>query len=144
MLPAGSVAVAVMNEPAAVATFLYNDFLLASLSPELASARGKRPVILEYVFVTLATAVIVAGLKLVGALLVLVMIVVPAAAAQNAARNLRQFFFLSVALSTIAAVGGLLVSGYLPVPTGGAIALVSTALFYLTLALSSRRREASR
>jgi len=129
---------------AAVAAFLYNDFILASLSPELASARGKRPVALEYVFVTLATAVVVAGLKLVGALLVLVMIVVPAAAAQNAARNLRQFFFASIALSTLAAVGGLLVSGYLPVPTGGAIALVSTALFYLTLALSSKRREASR
>ncbi len=129
---------------AAVATFLYNDFLLASLSPELAAARGKKPVLLEYVFVTLTTAVVVAGLKLVGALLVLVMIVVPAAAARNTARNLRQFFFASIAISTFSAVGGLFVSSYLPVPTGGAIALVSTVFFYLTLALSSRRREASR
>jgi len=123
---------------------LFNDLVLASLSPSLSAARGKRPALLDYVFVTLATAVVVSGLKLVGALLVLVMIVVPAAAAQNVASNLRQFFFASVTLSTLAAVGGLFLSGLLPVPTGGAIALVSTALFYLTLAWRPllRRREA--
>ncbi len=121
--------------------FLFNDLVLASLSPSLAAARGKRPALLDYVFVTLATAVVVAGLKLVGALLVLVMIVVPAAAAQNVASNLRQFFFASVALSTLAAAGGLFLSGFLPVPTGGAIALVSTALFYLTLAWRPLRRR---
>lgn len=120
---------------------LFNDLVLASLSPSLAAARGKRPALLDYVFVTLATAVVVSGLKLVGALLVLVMIVVPAAAAQNVASNLRQFFFASVALSTLAAVGGLVLSGFLPVPTGGAIALVSTALFYLTLVWRPVRRR---
>jgi zinc transport system permease protein len=59
---------------------------------------------------------------------------VPAAAARNVAANLRQFFWISLALSTLSAVGGLLVSGWWPIPTGGAIAAVSGALFYITLA----------
>lgn len=124
---------------------LYNAFLLGSLSPALAAVRGRRPLVLDYVFVVLVTAVVTAGLKLIGALLILVLIVVPAAAAQNVARNLRQMMAISIALSTAAAVGGLVVSGLLPIPTGGAIALVSTALFYLTfLARTLTRKETSR
>jgi zinc transport system permease protein len=114
--------------------FLFNAFMLSSLNPALARARGLNPVLLDYVFVALATAAVVAGLKIVGALLILVMIVVPAAAARNVATNLRQFFWISLVLSTLSAVGGLLVSGWWPIPTGGAIAAVSGALFYLTLA----------
>ena len=114
--------------------FLFNAFMLSSLNPALARARGLNPVLLDYVFVALATAAVVAGLKIVGALLILVMIVVPAAAARNVAENLRQFFWISLVLSTLSAVGGLLVSGWWPIPTGGAIAAVSGALFYLTLA----------
>ena len=67
-------------------------------------------------------------------LLILVMIVVPAAAARNVAANLRQFFWISLVLSSLSAGGGLLLSGFWPIPTGGAIAAVSGALFYLTLA----------
>ena len=117
-----------------VCRFLFNAFMLSSLNPALARARGLNPVLLDYVFVALATAVVVAGLKIVGALLILVMIVVPAAAARNVAANLRQFFWISLLLSTLSAVGGLLVSGWWPIPTGGAIAAVSGALFYITLA----------
>ena len=71
----------------------------------------------------------------IGALLVLVLIVVPAAGAQNIARGLRSFFWVSVLLSTTSTVFGLLLSGYMPVPTGGTIVLVASAFFYCTLLL---------
>ncbi|MBZ0270472.1 metal ABC transporter permease [bacterium] len=113
--------------------FLFNRVLLAGIDPTLAAVRGHRPVLVEYVFVVLLTAAVVASLKIAGALLVLVLTVMPAAAAEHVARGLRGFFFVAVILSTISTVGGLTLSGYLAIPTGGGIVVVATVLFYSAL-----------
>jgi len=113
----------------------YNRVMLGGFNPILAKARGLSPVVLEYIFVTLMTVVVVASLKLIGALLVLVLVVVPAAAAQNIVSNLRQFVWVSVIFSTVSTALGLLLSGFLPVPSGAVIVLVSSVLFYGSLML---------
>jgi zinc transport system permease protein len=99
----------------------------------MAKARGLDAVLLDYLFVVVATLVVVASLKMIGALLVLVLIVVPAAAAQNIAKNLQGFFWISVLFATLSSVFGLIISGVWPIPTGGAIVLVASVLFYGTL-----------
>lgn len=116
-------------------SWIFNRAMLVSFNPVMARARGINPVVLDYIFVTLLTVVVVASLKLVGALLVLVLIVVPAAGAQNIAKNLRSFFWLSTLISSVSTVLGLFLSGFLPVPTGGCIVLVSSLVFYCTLLL---------
>ncbi|MDP8225877.1 MAG: metal ABC transporter permease [Candidatus Lernaella stagnicola] len=116
---------------------IFNNTMLVAFNPVLAKARGSQPIFLDYFFVVLMTAVVVASLKLIGALLVLVLIVVPAAGAQNVASNLRQFFWLSIVFSTASTFAGLLMSGFWPVPTGAAIVLVSSVLFYGTLVTRS-------
>jgi zinc transport system permease protein len=113
----------------------FNRTMLVAFNPVLAKARGRNPVLLEYVFVTLMTTVVVASLKLIGALLVLVLIVVPAAGAQNIVGNLRQFIWVSIVLSSISTVTGLLLSALVPVPSGAVIVLVSSILFYATLVM---------
>jgi zinc transport system permease protein len=113
----------------------FNQFMLSSFNKTLAKARGLSPVFLEYFFVALMTAVVVASLKLIGSLLVLVLIVVPAAGAQLISSNLRRFVWLSVLFSTVSTVLGLLLSGILPVPSGALIAVVSSLLFYAALLL---------
>jgi zinc transport system permease protein len=114
---------------------IFNRTMLSAFNPVMAKARGHSPVLLEYVFIVVLTFVIVASLKLVGALLVLVLMVVPAAGAQNLAKNLIQFFWLTIAFSTISTVTGFLVSGLMPVPTGASIVLVASIVFYTTLVL---------
>ena len=116
-------------------TFSFNRIMLAGFNSILAKARGFRPVLLDYIFVTFMTIVVVSSLKMIGALLVLVLVVVPAAGAQNIVRNLRQFVWVSVIFSTISTTGGLLLSGFLPVPSGAVIVLVSSILFYGSLLL---------
>ncbi|MDY6952546.1 MAG: metal ABC transporter permease [Thermodesulfobacteriota bacterium] len=113
----------------------FNRTMLVAFNPVLANARGRNPVLLEYLFITLMTTVVVASLKLIGALLVLVLIVVPAAGAQNIVGNLRQFLWVSIALSTISTVSGLFLAALVPVPSGAVIVLVSSVLFYATLVL---------
>ena len=115
--------------------FIFNQTILISFNPVMAKARGLRIVVLEYLFIMVLTAVVVASLKLIGALLVLVLVVVPAAGAQNIARNLKQFFWISIAFSSVSTVAGLMISGAYPIPTGGSIVLVSSILFYGTLLL---------
>lgn len=120
---------------AASLILLFNAAMLISFNPIMARARGLDAVLLDYVFVVVATLVVVASLKMIGALLVLVLIVIPAAAAQNLAVNLRGFFWSSVVFATISSVIGLLISGVWPIPTGGAIVLIASLLFYGTLLL---------
>jgi len=52
-----------------VFTLTYNRVMLGSFNRVLSKSRGLNPVLLEYVFVVLMTAVVVASLKLIGALL---------------------------------------------------------------------------
>lgn len=114
---------------------IFNRIMLVGFNPILAKARGLRPVFLEYFFIVLMTIVVVASLKLIGALLVLVLIVVPAAGAQNIVSNLRQFVWVSIVFSTISTTVGLLLSALFPIPSGAVIVLVSSLLFYGTLVL---------
>ena len=125
-------------------TFAFNRDLLLAFNPVLARARRIPALSARYGFAVILTVVVVASLKIVGALLVLVLIVVPAAAAQNIAGNLRTFFGFSVLFGGASAVGGLLLSLESPVPTGGAIVLAASIIFYLTLVMRSGRTLASR
>lgn len=118
-----------------IGIWIYNRSMLVSFNSIMARSRGVNPVLNDYIFVILLTVIVVSSLKLIGALLVLVLIVVPAAGAQNIARSLRSFFWISVFISTAGTVFGLLLSGFVPVPTGGTIAMVASLFFYLTLAL---------
>src|SRR5476649_314618 len=121
----------------------YNHLLLDSLSPPLATVAGAEPAYLEYFFALLLTLSIVVSLKIIGALLVEALIVVPAAAARNVARGTRGYLIWSVAIAFVAGAGGLGVSTRFLVPTGGAVVLVVTALFFLTLAARAILRRAS-
>lgn len=115
----------------------YNRLLLGSFNLPLARARGVDTTVEDYIFVLALTFVVVAGLKVAGALLVLVLIVLPAAAAQNLAQSMVGFFWWSVVFGLVAAVGGLALSIVWPMPTGGGIVLAASGVFYSTLLLRS-------
>jgi len=119
----------------------YNHLLLDSLSPPLASVAGAQPAYLEYFFALLLTLSIVVSLKIIGALLVEALVVVPAAAARNVARGTRSYLIGSVAVAFLAGAGGLGVSTRFLVPTGGAVVLAASAIFFLTLAARSILRR---
>lgn len=123
-------------------TRYYNELLLDSALPALSPLRGQRAVVLEYLFVVLLTLAIVVSLKIIGALLVEALVVVPAATARLLVRNMRSYLIVSIMIALVSCVGGLLLSTQFLVPTGGAIVLTIAALFFLSLALGAwcRRR----
>jgi zinc transport system permease protein len=122
----------------------YNKLLLDSLSPPLARVSGADSAFLEYFFAILLALSIVVSLKVIGALLVEALVVVPAAASRNIARSARSYLIWSVLVAFVAGAGGLGVSTKLLVPTGGAVVLAVSGIFFVTLglgALARRRRR---
>ncbi|MCL8395617.1 metal ABC transporter permease, partial [Pseudomonas aeruginosa] len=57
---------------------LYNRIMLASFNPQLAAVRGVAVKSLDYLFVALVTLVTVAAVKVIGAILVGALLVIPA------------------------------------------------------------------
>jgi zinc transport system permease protein len=119
----------------------YNRLLLDSLSPPLATIAGAQSVFLDYFFAILLTLSIVVSLKIIGALLVEALVVVPAAAARNIAHGTRSYLLWSIAIAFFAGAGGLGVSTKFLVPTGGAVVLAVSVIFFVTLAVRAVRRQ---
>lgn len=113
---------------------LFNRMILASLNPSLARARRIPVVALEYVFVLMITLLTVACLKIVGAVLVEALLLIPAAAARNVVSSLKGFVILSMVFSTISCIAGVLVPMQwdLPLPSGGAIIMIAAIIFAIT------------
>jgi len=72
--------------------------------------------------------------------LVEALVVVPAAASRNIARGTRAYLVWSVVVALLAGAGGLAISTRLLVPTGGAVVLAASLIFFLTLLMSAVRR----
>lgn len=109
----------------------YNAFMLASFNPSLAAVRQVRVKTLDYLFILLVTVVTVASVKVIGAVLVGALLVIPAAAAKIISRSLNMFVTLSTVFALIATLSGILVpmEMALPVPSGAAINLSAGCLF---------------
>ena len=122
----------------------YNALLLDSLDPTLARVRGVRTAFVEYFFVVLLTIAIVVSLKIVGALLVEALVVVPAAAGRNLAKGIRSYLVWSVVAALAAGWGGLGISARLLVPTGGAVVLALAGVFFVTLGIGAAMRRGAR
>jgi zinc transport system permease protein len=130
-----------------VALPLYNKMLLASLNPSLAHVRGINVHLLEYAFVLLITILTVACVKIVGAVLVEALLLIPAAAARNLNQSIRGFVIWSIVFSTVSCVAGVYVPMRwdLPIPSGGAIILTAAIIFLITMVMRMampRYREA--
>ena len=126
---------------AAVLLVHYNDLLLDSLSPQLAKARGIDSGFLEYLFGVVLTIAILVSLKVIGALLVEALVVVPAAASRNIARGTRAYLIGGVIVAFLAGIGGLAISTRLLVPTGGAVVLAASLIFFVTLSVGALRKS---
>jgi manganese/iron transport system permease protein len=114
---------------------LWKELLYATFDPLGAQASGIRVGLLEYVFLTIVALAIVVSLQAVGIILVVAMLVTPAATAQLLTSRFSAMMRIAVVIGIGAAVTGLYLSYWLDVASGATIVLVETALFFLALVL---------
>ena len=122
---------------AALLIWRWSALLTATLNEDLAASAGIDPR-RERLVLTLAMALVVAlSLKIVGALLIGAMLIVPAAAARGFARTPETMALLAVGFGMLAAVGGVWASALADTPAGPSI-VVAAALIYLVSLVAGR------
>jgi zinc transport system permease protein len=132
----------------------YNQFVLASFNPSLARSRQVSLIVCNYLFIIMLALIVNLCLRIVGALLINAMLVVPAAAAANFGRNLRQMFWGSVILSLVAGVSGLWISNTaswnigrgqtLEFAPSGTIVVITVTVFFASVVWKAWRDRPSR
>jgi manganese/iron transport system permease protein len=122
----------------AVVVVLWKELLYATFDPLGAAASGLRVDLLEYLFLALVALTIVISLQAVGIILVVAMLVTPAATAQVLTVRFRSLMATAIAVGVASAVIGLYLSYWLDTATGATIVLLETALFLVALALGPR------
>ena len=117
---------------------LWKELLYATFDPLGAAASGIKVERLEYLFLTLVALTIVVSLQAVGIILVVAMLVTPAATAQLLAVRFTRMMLLAALVGVLSAVIGLYASYYLDVASGATIVLVETLAFALALVFGPR------
>jgi zinc/manganese transport system permease protein len=118
----------------------YRPLLFATVDPEVAAARGVPVRALGIVFAALVGVVAAEGVQIVGALLVVSLLITPAAAAVRAFRSPAATIAASVLFAEISAVGGIVLSLAPGVPVSVFVATISF-LIYLACRLAGRGRN---
>ena len=117
----------------------FNQLMLASVHPALADSRGIRVFWQETVFSAAIAVVVTVSMTWVGLLVINSLLVLPAAAARNLARNMRQYHLCSVLGALAAGVAGLLTSYYVEASAGACITLYLALYFAVTFCFRKRR-----
>lgn len=125
------------------------ELLYASFDPGAAAASGLRVARLDDLLLILIGVTIVVSIQAVGIIMVVAMLVTPAATGQLLVERFWSLVRVAIAVAIVSAVAGLYVSYYLNVASGASIVLVETFLFTVALILSPKsgwlahRRRAS-
>lgn len=119
----------------AVLAALHKELVLRAFAPESARAMGYRIDVLDLILNLLITLFVVAAVKAVGTVLVVALVVTPAAAAQLWARSIRSMMVTAAVIGVVAGWLGLVISYRasidhdLRLAAGATIVLVITVLF---------------
>ncbi len=111
-------------------------YTLSMLQPDFAHLQGVSQRRLNYLFALLIAATVTICLKMVGALLLSALIVIPASAARIWAVNFRQMLVLAPLFGMLAAMGGVLFSFHADSPTGPTIVMANVTVLLLCLLAS--------
>lgn len=107
------------------------EFVLITFDRTLASSLGIRLWRYDQLFLVLLALAIVTALQTVGNILVLAMLVTPAATARLVADRLPTMLVLSAVIGALSGIGGLYLSYYQSVASGAAVVLVATLVFFV-------------
>lgn len=120
-------------------TIFFKELLLTSFDPVLAKSMGMRVSFYHYLLMILLTLVAVTAMQSVGTILIVALLITPAATAYLYVKSLRTMLFLSSALGAVASVLGLYIGYTFNIAAGSSIVLTSTFMFLLAFLFSPKQ-----
>jgi zinc transport system permease protein len=118
-----------------VALSMKGKFSFVSFDSEYAKVVGVNVSKIDTLYHILLAITVVAGIRLVGIILVNALLVIPASTARLLAGSLRDMFIFTPILAVVNVILGLIASFIFDLPTGPTIAVVSGVLFLITLSV---------
>ena len=113
--------------------FIWKSLFSATVNYDLAAAEGMKPEISNLIFTLLLAGVIALSIKMIGALLITGLLLIPAAIARNLSNSPKQMIIIAILAGIASVVLGLFTSLELNTSSGPSIVVVSLALFILSL-----------
>ncbi|GAA2389004.1 MULTISPECIES: metal ABC transporter permease [Gordonia] len=138
----GLIAVAVTAAVVVVVyAIIYRPLMFASLDPRVAAASGVPVRLLSVVFAILVGLAAAQGVQIIGALLVMSLLITPAAAAVRLSANPTVVVVLSVVFAGVSAIGGLILSLAPELPVSVMVTTISFAIYLVCRVLGMRSRD---
>lgn len=106
-----------------------NAMMLTTINPSLARSRAINVFLIETSFSVLVALVVIVSIRLVGILIINSLLILPAAASRNFARNVRVYTAGAVIISVVSGITGLIVSYYWGTASGATIVLFAAACY---------------
>lgn len=116
----------------------FNQLMLSAVHPALADSRGIKVFWQETIFSVAIAVVVTLSMTWVGLLVINSLLVLPAAAARNVARNMRQYHLFSLLGAVISGLAGLMTSYYISSSAGASITLYLAVWFAVTFLLRKK------
>ncbi|MGI6795276.1 metal ABC transporter permease [Gordonia sp. PS3] len=138
----GLIAVAVTAAVVVVVyAIIYRPLMFASLDPRVAAASGVPVRLLSVVFAILVGLAAAQGVQIIGALLVMSLLITPAAAAVRLSANPTVVVVLSVVFAGVSAIGGLILSLAPELPVSVMVTTISFAIYLVCRVVGMRSRD---
>ncbi len=123
-----------------VSFLLHKELALVAFDEAFARVGGWRVFFIDAMLLLLVTLVTVAGLRIVGAILIVAMLIIPPAAARLWTDRVSFLLVLSGLIGGLSAYVGVAISATVPhAPTGAVIVLSAGAVFFVSLLAAPRR-----
>jgi zinc transport system permease protein len=121
---------------AVIVVALYKEFLALSFDEEFGTVTGVPVQALYLLMLCMIALTVVVLIRVVGIILVIALLTIPAALARQFTHDLKKMMLLSILLGAILTFGGLWLSYELDLASGATIILLSGTMLLVTMALS--------
>ncbi len=118
----------------------FKQLLFYSFDPIGAEVKGLNTNFLNYLFLVVLSVAIVASLQTVGIILVLSMLLIPAAASKQITDNFVSSIYISIIFGIISSFSGLYLSYFYNLPSGPTMSLVATGIFIVCFFVSKLKK----
>ncbi len=126
-----------------VMAIIYRPLLFASTDPRVAEARGVPMRLLSVVFAVLLGAAVAQSVQIIGALLVMSLIITPAASAMRVSSNPTTVLGLAILFGVVAAIGGIVISLAPGLPPSVFVTTLSFVIYLVCRVVGTRRSKTS-
>lgn len=114
---------------------LFNSLLLISINAAFARSRGIKSFFIESCFASLVAVVVAVSIQWVGILVINSLLVLPGAAARNVTSDVKGYHLVSVLLSVLSGLTGLVAAYYCDMAVGATVVLIAAVCYFVTLVL---------